>query len=55
MSAAEYEVPCRSCGEPVVFKKTKSGKMMPMNADGTSHFATCPDAAKWRKAKEKTK
>ncbi len=58
---------CRSCGAPIIWMKTKRGKSMPVNAapslefgqvlpeyDPTkhvSHFATCPNAAKHRKAK----
>lgn len=76
---------CRSCGQPIVWVKLKSGKANPCdpqkhsictrwgkemtivtedgrvvsgtpvaleNADATgyiSHFATCPNASKWRK------
>ena len=54
---------CRSCGEEIVWLKTDSGKNIPVDADTvadkdaeifdskqmTSHFATCPDANKWRK------
>lgn len=43
------EETCRSCGAPITWVKTESGKWMPLDPDGTSHFATCPDAAKWRK------
>jgi hypothetical protein len=54
---------CRSCKAPVVWLKASTGKAMITNAetvkDGdvlfdmkaghVSHWATCPDAAKWRK------
>lgn len=40
--------PCRSCGAPVYWIQPKD-KLMPLNPDGTSHFATCPDADTWRK------
>lgn len=58
------EVPCRSCGLPVVWFRTSSGKRMPVDAKTTrptdaahqldlkrhvSHFATCPQADNWRK------
>jgi hypothetical protein len=48
---AEGEQPgaCRSCGAPVMWVETKRGKRAPLNPDGTSHFATCPQAASWRK------
>lgn len=54
-----FEVPCRSCEQPVVWFNTKAGKRMPVDADTTkptdaqhqldltrhkSHFATCPNA-----------
>jgi len=41
---------CRSCGAEVWWIRTFAGKMMPVNRDGTSHFSTCPQAAKWRKS-----
>ena len=45
---------CRSCGADVIWVKTLAGKWMPVDpAEGedefVSHFATCPDAAGWRK------
>ena len=43
---------CRSCGEPVVWIITKTGKRMPVQATGTtrgeSHFAHCAQAELWR-------
>jgi hypothetical protein len=40
---------CRSCGAPVVWVvNPKTGKRPPYNEDGTSHFATCPQAAAWK-------
>ena len=55
-------VPCRSCGQLIVFLPTASGKTMPVDAESVtegdeefnpkahvSHFSTCPDAAKFRK------
>lgn len=59
-----FEVPCSSCGMPVVWFRTKNGKRMPVDAATTkpndredqldlmrhvSHFASCRDADKWRK------
>lgn len=59
-----FEVRCRSCGAPVVWFRTKTGKRMPVNAETTrrndaehmldlkrhvSHFATCANADSWRK------
>lgn len=40
---------CRSCGAPMFWVKTRTGRSMPVNADGTSHFASCPEAGSWRK------
>jgi len=54
---------CRSCGAEIVWLKTSAGKNIPVDADTVadagaeifdpdtmmSHFATCPDASKWRK------
>lgn len=41
---------CRSCGADIHWIETASGKRMPVNPDGTSHFATCPNADQHRKA-----
>ena len=59
---------CRSCGREIVFMRTSAGKIIPVDADSVaeeetadaifeygrhiSHFATCPDANKFRKPKE---
>lgn len=40
---------CRSCGAEVLWTTTPAGKRSPLDRDGKSHFATCPDAARWRK------
>ncbi len=43
---------CRSCDAPVLFVNvTRTGRRSPIDPDGTSHFATCPDAARWRRSK----
>lgn len=52
---------CRSCGAPIVWLPTRTGKTMPVDMatvrpgdalfDHTrhvSHFATCPQADTWR-------
>ncbi len=59
---------CRSCGKPIVWFRTKSGKRMPVDAATTkptdaehqldlkrhvSHFATCPYAEKHRNPRGK--
>jgi hypothetical protein len=40
---------CRSCSELMLWCITPAGKRAPLNRDGTSHFATCPQAAAWRR------
>lgn len=55
---------CRSCRKQIIFLKTASGKAMPVNADTVepndqefdherheSHFADCPKADSFRKAR----
>jgi DNA-directed RNA polymerase subunit RPC12/RpoP len=54
---------CRACGYKIVFVPTKTGKLIPVNADTydnsrlfdikkhISHFATCPKANNFRKDK----
>jgi DNA-directed RNA polymerase subunit RPC12/RpoP len=32
---------CRECGAVIEFTETSNGKLMPVDGDGTSHFATC--------------
>ena len=40
---------CRSCDAKVFWIKTARGKNMPVDPDGHSHFATCPNAEQHRK------
>ena len=41
---------CKGCGAQIFFvTSTKTGKTMPYNPDGLSHFATCPKAEDFRK------
>jgi hypothetical protein len=62
-----FSVPCKSCKKPIVFLKTDTGKIIPVDAETVdaadehfdferhkSHFATCPEAAKFRKPKQTT-
>lgn len=44
--------PCRGCGALIVWIVTKNDKRMPVDSDGTSHFATCPKASNFRNPKE---
>jgi hypothetical protein len=32
---------CRECGVQIGFTETEHGRLMPTNADGTSHFGSC--------------
>jgi hypothetical protein len=44
---------CRSCGADVVWITTTLGRKMPVDpGTGESHFATCPQADKWRKERK---
>lgn len=40
---------CRSCHARVMWCTTPNGKRAPIDPDGKSHFATCPQADSWRK------
>lgn len=40
---------CRSCRAEVMWVTTAAGKRMPIDRDGKSHFATCPQADDWRR------
>ncbi|MCL2777740.1 MAG: hypothetical protein FWD73_07020 [Polyangiaceae bacterium] len=40
---------CTSCGAIIYWVRTKADRAMPVDHDGTSHFATCPNAAKHRR------
>jgi hypothetical protein len=57
---------CSGCGKGIVWLKTAAGKNMPVDIETTkredkefdtsrhvSHFSTCAEAARFRKAKEK--
>jgi hypothetical protein len=45
---------CRSCRAEVYWVLTAAGRRMPVNPDGVSHFATCPNAAKHRKPRSQS-
>lgn len=40
---------CRACNAPIRFVTTARGKLAPVDADGTSHFATCPEVARFKR------
>jgi len=39
---------CRGCGATIYWIITESGKRMPVDPDGHSHFASCPEASRFR-------
>ena len=61
--------PCKLCGKPIIFVSMSSGRLMPCDADSETttisvatgetlrgfipHWATCPDADKFRKKRSK--
>lgn len=40
---------CRSCNAEVLWCVTPHARLAPVDRDGVSHFATCPQASTWRK------
>ena len=40
---------CASCQAPIVWTITAKGNRAPLDRDGVSHFATCPNAADHRR------
>ena len=57
---------CKACGKEITYLRTATGKIMPVDKETTdsadkyfdkdrhtSHFATCPEAAKFRKVAKK--
>lgn len=44
---------CSGCGKLIAWWTTPNDKRSPHDADGTSHFATCPKAQRFRKPKPK--
>ena len=41
---------CRGCGASILWTRTAAGRHAPLDRDGGSHFATCPDAATFRRS-----
>ncbi|MEC4804436.1 MAG: hypothetical protein SAJ12_10480 [Jaaginema sp. PMC 1079.18] len=43
---------CKGCGADILWAKTAAGKFTPLDLDAvTPHWATCPDAANFKKPK----
>jgi hypothetical protein len=56
MNDRRYEIPkgtrssmCKGCRKTIFWIPTSTGKMMPVDSDGISHFATCPKARQFRR------
>lgn len=49
ISKDSRRVPCRSCQKAILFVPTGTGKYMPIDEDGTSHFATCDNPSRFRR------
>jgi len=43
---------CSTCGDRMVWCISPKGRRAPMNPDGTSHFATCPQAGEHRRTRK---
>lgn len=43
---------CKGCGAGIFWQKTKNGKWMPLDPDGTPHWSTCPKAEEFRRNKQ---
>lgn len=42
---------CAGCRRSIGWAQTPKGRTAPMDRDGTNHFATCPQAAEFRRRK----
>lgn len=42
---------CKACGAVIQWVKTEKGKFTPINSDGSTHWATCPEANRFKKVK----
>jgi hypothetical protein len=47
--AGDFGRPCQACGKNIYFVKTPTGKYMPIEWDGTAHWANCPERAQFKK------
>ena len=43
----EADVSCWSCHRPIYWVLTDRGRRMPVDPDGMTHFATCPQGKQW--------
>lgn len=52
LGARNFRGNCRSCHAEILWATHDvTGRRHPFDLDGTSHFATCPQASSWRKPK----
>jgi hypothetical protein len=42
---------CKGCKTTIYWIRTRAGKAMPVNQNGTSHFSTCSQANQFRRSK----
>jgi len=40
---------CKGCGAAILWVTTKNGKAAPYDPDGETHWATCPNAKRFKK------
>lgn len=40
---------CRSCKAEITWVETPNGKQTPIEPDGMTHWARCPQARQWKK------
>lgn len=43
---------CRGCKAGIWWTVTRAGKNMPINSDGTTHWATCPNVRDFKTKKQ---
>lgn len=44
-------VPCKGCGARIAWILTPTGNKMPVDADGSPHWASCPKASDFKRRK----
>jgi len=54
----KYKIPpgtapksCKGCGASIFWIRTQAGKAMPLDPDGTPHWATCRNAVDFKQKK----
>jgi hypothetical protein len=52
---AEAVSACRACGASIRWRRTQTGKATPVNLDGTSHWESCSNPAKFRRGSDNAK